>query len=217
MRGVVSGGDGNHSASLPSGRRVPRRTAGHDHRRHPADPHLRHRARRSAGRPARHPVRFQLAVRHAEDHHQQARCRRIRGRLRARSQYHRIRRQRLRARRLRQLPISTTMPPSAWWAGIKDNAGFIDNVFGTRTFPSPGSPIDNAELVEDNYNTSSDAGARLRPLKVDLNEDWSITADHHAPEHRSPTAASPTTRRSAIWKSSATTRKATRTSGPRRR
>lgn len=55
----------------------------------------------------------------------------------------------------------------------QDNAGYIDNVFGTRTFPNSGVTIDNAGLVEDNYNTSSDTGARLA-LQVDLNEDWTI-------------------------------------------
>ena len=55
----------------------------------------------------------------------------------------------------------------------QDNAGYIDNVFGTRTFPTSGITIDNAGLVENNYNTSSDTGARLA-LQVDLNEDWTI-------------------------------------------
>lgn len=55
----------------------------------------------------------------------------------------------------------------------QDNAGYIDNVFGTRTFPNSGVTIDNAGMVEDNYNTSSDTGARLA-LQVDLNEDWTI-------------------------------------------
>jgi iron complex outermembrane recepter protein len=55
----------------------------------------------------------------------------------------------------------------------QENAGYIDNVFGTRTFPTSGITIDNAGLVENNYNTSSDTGARLA-LQVDLNEDWTI-------------------------------------------
>ena len=55
----------------------------------------------------------------------------------------------------------------------QENAGYIDNVFGTRTFPSSGITIDNADLVEKNYNDSSNYGARLA-LQVDLNEDWTI-------------------------------------------
>ena len=35
IRGVVNGGDGNHSGLAAPGRHLPRRAAGHDHRRHP--------------------------------------------------------------------------------------------------------------------------------------------------------------------------------------
>lgn len=55
----------------------------------------------------------------------------------------------------------------------QENAGYIDNVLGFRTFPSSGVTIDNAGLVENNYNNSSDTGARLA-LQIDLNEDWTI-------------------------------------------
>lgn len=55
----------------------------------------------------------------------------------------------------------------------EENAGYIDNVLGFRTFPSSGVTIDNAGLVENNYNNSSDTGARLA-LQIDLNEDWTI-------------------------------------------
>ena len=62
----------------------------------------------------------------------------------------------------------------------QENAGYIDNIFGERTFPlgTPDDPgdditIDNAGLVEKNYNNSSDSGARLA-LQVDLNENWTI-------------------------------------------
>ena len=54
-------------------RRVPRRAADHDHPGRTRHPHLRHRARRGAGRSAGHAVRRQLRGRHDAHHHQQAR------------------------------------------------------------------------------------------------------------------------------------------------
>jgi outer membrane receptor protein involved in Fe transport len=56
----------------------------------------------------------------------------------------------------------------------KRDAGYIDNVHGTRTFPSSGVTMDNAALVDDNYNWANTTGARAA-LKIDLNENWSIT------------------------------------------
>jgi iron complex outermembrane receptor protein len=62
----------------------------------------------------------------------------------------------------------------------KYDAGYIDNVFGTRTFPSwdddsgGNGTIDNAEQAEDNYNDVETTGARFA-LKLDLNEDWTIS------------------------------------------
>lgn len=59
----------------------------------------------------------------------------------------------------------------------KEDAGYIDNVFGTRTFPSwdddsgGNGTIDNADLVENNYNHSETSGARAA-LKIDFNENW---------------------------------------------
>ena len=56
----------------------------------------------------------------------------------------------------------------------KHDAGYIDNVHGTRTFPSSGVTMDNAALVKDDYNWANTTGARAA-LKIDLNDDWSIT------------------------------------------
>lgn len=53
------------------------------------------------------------------------------------------------------------------------DAGYIDNVFGTRTFPTSGITINNANRVEKDYNDASTLGARAA-LKLDLNENWSI-------------------------------------------
>ena len=56
----------------------------------------------------------------------------------------------------------------------KKDAGYIDNVFGERTFPTSGITQNNADRVEDNYNDVDTVGARLA-LKIDLNDNWTIT------------------------------------------
>ncbi|MFL6592481.1 MAG: TonB-dependent receptor [Luteimonas sp.] len=56
----------------------------------------------------------------------------------------------------------------------KHDAGYVDNVHGTRTFPSSGVTMDNAALVDDNYNWANTTGARAA-LKIDLNDSWSVT------------------------------------------
>ena len=55
----------------------------------------------------------------------------------------------------------------------KYDAGYVDNVRGTRTFPTSGITIDNANRADDDYNDAETMGARAA-LKVDLNENWSI-------------------------------------------
>ncbi|HTU66447.1 MAG TPA: TonB-dependent receptor [Steroidobacteraceae bacterium] len=56
------------------------------------------------------------------------------------------------------------------WA--RHDAGYIDNLPAVRTFP--GSGISMPSLAEDNYNDVDTYGARVA-LKVDLNDNWSIT------------------------------------------
>lgn len=64
-------------------------------------------------------------------------------------------------------------------AWSKHDAGYIDNVRGTRTFPGVAATtadditIDNARFAEDNYNTVDTIGARAA-LRIDLNDNWSI-------------------------------------------
>lgn len=56
--------------------------------------------------------------------------------------------------------------------------GYIDNVFGTRDYPIDGLGInitdDNADRVQDDYNTVDTYGARVS-LGIDLNESWTVT------------------------------------------
>ncbi|MBX7250210.1 MAG: TonB-dependent receptor [Caulobacteraceae bacterium] len=56
----------------------------------------------------------------------------------------------------------------------RHDGGFIDNVFGTRTYPTSGATIDNANRVEDDYNPVDVWGGRAA-LRVELNDDWAIT------------------------------------------
>jgi outer membrane receptor protein involved in Fe transport len=58
------------------------------------------------------------------------------------------------------------------WAEHK--AGWVDNVLGTRTFKTSGITIDNADRARKNYNESDVVGARAA-LKIDLDDNWSIT------------------------------------------
>jgi iron complex outermembrane receptor protein len=56
----------------------------------------------------------------------------------------------------------------------KHDAGYVDNIHGTRTFPTSGVTMDNAALVDDDYNWANTTGARAA-LKIDLNDNWSVT------------------------------------------
>ena len=65
-------------------------------------------------------------------------------------------------------------------AWMREDAGWIDNKRGTRTFPGLASTtadditLDNAAVAKDDYNTVETQGARLSML-INLNDDWSIT------------------------------------------
>lgn len=54
------------------------------------------------------------------------------------------------------------------------DAGYIDNVPGTRTYPTWGGTINNNSLAEEDYNDVTTTGGRLA-LKIDLNDDWTLT------------------------------------------
>jgi iron complex outermembrane receptor protein len=58
------------------------------------------------------------------------------------------------------------------WA--RKDAGYIDNVPGTITYPVSGITIDNNALVEDDFNDVETYGLRAA-LKIDLNDSWTIT------------------------------------------
>ena len=64
------------------------------------------------------------------------------------------------------------------WA--KHDAGWIDNIAATRFYEGDPETTaddiveDNAEFVEDNYNTIDTIGARAQ-LRINLGENWSVT------------------------------------------
>ncbi|HEU4650153.1 MAG TPA: TonB-dependent receptor, partial [Croceibacterium sp.] len=55
----------------------------------------------------------------------------------------------------------------------RKDAGYIDNIHGSRTFPTSGITQDNAALVEADYNDAETFGGRLA-LGIDLDDNWSI-------------------------------------------
>ena len=55
----------------------------------------------------------------------------------------------------------------------RHDAGYIDNIPGSRTYPTSGITDDNSDLVEDNYNDSDTYGARLA-LGIELNDSWTL-------------------------------------------
>lgn len=62
--------------------------------------------------------------------------------------------------------------------------GYIDNVLGSRTFATSGATITNASRAEDNYNDVETYGARMA-LKIDLNDNWTVTPTLMGQDQRS--------------------------------
>lgn len=55
------------------------------------------------------------------------------------------------------------------------DGGYINNVPGTLTYPLPSNyTLDNSAYAEDHYNSVDTEGGRMA-LKVDLNDNWSVT------------------------------------------
>jgi outer membrane receptor protein involved in Fe transport len=66
---------------------------------------------------------------------------------------------------------STALRVVGW---SKTEAGYIDNVYGTRTYPVSGITINNSTAAKKDYNDSDTRGGRAA-LKIDLDDNWSIT------------------------------------------
>nr|MDQ2859936.1 TonB-dependent receptor [Pseudomonadota bacterium] len=54
------------------------------------------------------------------------------------------------------------------------DAGYIDNVFGQRYFPTPNNIINNAAFVKKDFNPVDTYGGRAA-LKIDLGSNWTVT------------------------------------------
>ena len=55
----------------------------------------------------------------------------------------------------------------------RHDAGFIDNILGSRTYPTSGITQTNAALVEDDYNDVDTYGARVA-LGIELDDNWTL-------------------------------------------
>ena len=71
------------------------------------------------------------------------------------------------------VPLATNIAARivGWY---RRDAGYIDNVRGTLPLSESGFTLDNADLVEDNYNDVETYGARAA-LRIELNDRWTIT------------------------------------------
>jgi len=58
------------------------------------------------------------------------------------------------------------------WA--RQDGGFVDNVRNTRRYPTSGVVTDNSKWVEDDYNTADTYGGRAA-LRWDVNDNWTVT------------------------------------------
>lgn len=58
----------------------------------------------------------------------------------------------------------------AWY---RRDGGYIDNIAGSRTYPTSGITQTNADLVEDDYNDVDTYGARVA-LGIELNDSWTL-------------------------------------------
>jgi outer membrane receptor protein involved in Fe transport len=56
----------------------------------------------------------------------------------------------------------------------KRDAGYVDNVPGTRTFPTSGITDDNFDLAKDDYNSVDTSGLRAA-VKWDFADSWTVT------------------------------------------
>ncbi len=69
-----------------------------------------------------------------------------------------------------KLSDSAALRVVAWY---RRDGGFIDNIAGSRTYPTSGITQNNAEFVEDNYNDVDTYGARVA-LGIELNDSWTL-------------------------------------------
>jgi outer membrane receptor protein involved in Fe transport len=71
------------------------------------------------------------------------------------------------------IPLRENMALRVVGWDVRD-AGYIDNVFRARTYPTSGITVDDAGQVKKNYNVADTKGGRAA-LKIDLEDNWTIT------------------------------------------
>ncbi|RYD61416.1 MAG: TonB-dependent receptor, partial [Sphingomonadales bacterium] len=69
-----------------------------------------------------------------------------------------------------RLSDSAALRVVAWY---RHDAGYIDNVAGSRTYPTSGITQNNANLVQNDYNDVDTYGARAA-LGIELDDSWTI-------------------------------------------
>ena len=71
------------------------------------------------------------------------------------------------------LPVSSNIAARVvgWY---RRDGGYIDNIEGSLTFPTSGIVFENDEFVEDDYNDVETYGARAA-LRIELNDSWTLT------------------------------------------
>ena len=81
------------------------------------------------------------------------------------------------------LPVSTNIAARVvgWY---RHDAGYIDNILGEVTYPFSGITRSNQPWAEDDYNDVTTYGARAA-LKIDLNDNWTITPQIIAQKQKS--------------------------------
>lgn len=65
------------------------------------------------------------------------------------------------------------------------DSGYIDNVYGTRTFATSGATINNAAETKTHFNPTDTYGGRAA-LKWDINDNWTVTPSVIAQDLRAP-------------------------------
>ena len=108
------------------------------------------------------------------------------------------------------------MRRSASSAGTSTTPAIIDNVPGTRTFPTSGITINNDDVVKNNYNDVDTFGGRAA-LKIDLDDNWTITPSIMAQEQNEQRRVRLRSAASATWRSRTSSPNTRMTAGARRR
>jgi outer membrane receptor protein involved in Fe transport len=57
---------------------------------------------------------------------------------------------------------------------VREDAGYIDNVRSTRVYPTSLAAVDNSRFVEEDYNNVTTYGGRAA-LRIELNDSWTVT------------------------------------------